>query len=118
MDPDLVCYHRSADRQFLETEGAILLLSVFDHDIIRSNDFCGLCVVPCKDIPLLSPAESAFSDPNAVQRKNLMLPLFKLKKSTVVLKELDARLNLSDPTASEFFKNNKHILAGVDPEKL
>lgn len=113
-----MCHHRAADGQFLETEGAILLLSVFDHDIIRSNDFCGICVVPCKDIPFLSPAESAFSDPNATERRNLMLPLFKLKKSTVVLKELDARSDLSDQTASEFFKNNKHILAGVDPEKL
>ena len=33
-------------------ENTMLLLAVFDQDVIK-DDFAGVCVVPCKDIPRL-----------------------------------------------------------------
>ena len=106
--------HRPASRELLQTRGAVILLTIFDHDIISSNDLCGVCVVPCEDIPILSPVRSAFDNPNAVERRNLTLPLFKIPESTIALNELSTRASSSDHRATDFLKENKQILADLD----
>ncbi|XP_064406610.1 protein unc-13 homolog D-like isoform X2 [Halichondria panicea] len=103
-----------ASRELLQTRGAVILLTIFDHDIISSNDLCGVCVVPCEDIPILSPVRSAFDNPNAVERRNLTLPLFKIPESTIALNELSTRASSSDHRATDFLKENKQILADLD----
>ncbi len=70
--------------------------------------------MPCEDIPILSPVRSAFDNPNAVERRNLTLPLFKIPESTVALNELSTRANSSDHRATDFLKENKQILADLD----
>ena len=92
----------------MDKEGTVLLLSVFDHDIVGANDFAGMCVVACKDIPHLSSPEESLIDPNAPQRKNLTLPLFHYSKATPAYVELEARAHLGEAKAAEFFKMNKH----------
>lgn len=94
----------------MDTEGATLLLSIFDHDIVGANDFAGVCVVACKDIPQLVSSEASLTDPDAPQRKNLTLPLFRYTHETPAFAELDARARLGDDKASEFFKVNKKLL--------
>ena len=108
--------HRPAAKEPLQNPGTVLLLSVFNHDLFGPNTLCGICVVPCTDIPFLSPVSSAFDNPNATERKNLMLPLFQITESTIALKELRMRANSQapDPKASEFLKTNKQILATVE----
>ena len=91
-------------------EGTVLLLSVFDHDIVGANDFAGMCVVACKDIPRLASPEESLIDPNAPQRKNLTLPLFRYTSETPAFVELDARARLGDDNATAFFKVNKKLL--------
>ena len=94
-------------------EGTVLLLSVFDHDIVGANDFAGMCVVACKDIPRLASPEESLMDPRSPQKKNLTLPLFHYAKATPAFVELDARAHLGDTKAADFFKVNKyHKLLG------
>jgi hypothetical protein len=94
----------------MDYEGAALLFSVFDHDIVGANDFAGVCVVSCSDIPRLASPESSLTDPNAPQRVNLTLPLFRFTHETPNFIELDARARLGDDKASDFFKVNKKLL--------
>ena len=93
----------------MEVEGTVLLLSVFDSDVVGANDFAGMCVVACKDFPQLLPSEASLTDPNSPQRKNLTLPLFRYTSETH-LSELDTRARLGDGKASDFFKVNKKLL--------
>ena len=59
---------------------------------------------------------SAFDNPDAVERKNFILPLFKIPESTITLNELSVytRANSSDLRAADFLKENKQILADLD----
>ena len=94
----------------MDVEGTVLLLSVFDHDIVGANDFAGMCVVSCKDLPQLVSPEASLTDPDAPQRKNLTLPLFRYTSETPAFVELDARARLGDDKATSFFKVNKKLL--------
>lgn len=93
-------------------DGAVLLLSVFDHDLVGSNDFAGMCVVACKNVPQMTSPHTSLTDPNAPQRLNLTLPLFHYSKATPAFVELDTRAHLGDSKANEFFKSDKclHLL--------
>lgn len=93
----------------MDIEGTVLLLSVFDSDVVGVYDFAGMCVVACKDIPQLLPSEASLTDPNTPQRKNLTLPLFRYTSATQ-LSELHARANLGDSKANNFFKASKKLL--------
>ena len=94
----------------VDVDGAVLLLSVFDHDLVGSNDFAGMCVVACKDIPRILSPQASLSNPNAPQRANLTLPLFHYSTPgvTPVFAELDNRAHLGDAKAIEFFKSDKY----------
>ena len=102
--------YRPAKSTEMDVEGTVLLLSVFDHDVIGANDFAGMCVVACKDIPQLASPEASLTDPDAPQRKNLTLPLFRYTSETPVFAEMDARSHLGDAKAANFFKVNKNLL--------
>ena len=79
------------------------MLAVFDYDMISSNDFAGLCVVACKDIPRLDSGIASLGDPDAQVRKNLVLPLIHIS-ATVTLHELETRKEASDSEASDAWK--------------
>ena len=34
-------------------ENTMLLFMVFDWDLVKKDDFAGMCTVPCRDIPRL-----------------------------------------------------------------
>ena len=92
-----------ANEKDLDRKGSILVLAVYDYDLVSANDFAGLCIVSCKEIPRLASATASLSDPNAQERKNLVLPLFHIPGS-VTLNELDARKEGSDSEASDAWK--------------
>ncbi len=73
-----------------------------------------MCVVPCEEIPIFSRVRSAFDNPNAVEKKFLILPVFKIPAGIVTLNELSTRASLSDHRASDFLKDNKQILTDLD----
>lgn len=70
--------------------GSVLTLTVFDHDYIKKNEFCGIVVVDCGEIPRLPSGSSGLDDPNAPQRKTFELPLV-VDTTTPALKELAER---------------------------
>ena len=70
--------------------GSVLSLTVFDHDYIKKNVFCGMVVLDCAEIPRLPSGSSGIDDPNAPQRKNLELFLV-VDTTTSALKELTER---------------------------
>ena len=62
----------------MDTDGAMLLIAIFDYDKIGSNDLCGLCVIPCKCIPKLA-SRGSITKPTRPERKNYLLPLFMIE---------------------------------------
>lgn len=106
----LCCAYSPAKQMELDMDGTVLLLSVFDHDIVSANDFAGMCVVACKGIPQLISSEASLTDPDSPQRKNLTLPLFRYTSETPVFVEIVARSRLGDAKAMGFFKVNKKLL--------
>ena len=62
----------------MDVEGAMLMMAIFDYDMVGSNDLCGLCVIPCKRIPKLG-GKGSLTRPTGPERKNYHLPLFKVQ---------------------------------------
>ncbi|XP_019853517.1 PREDICTED: protein unc-13 homolog D-like [Amphimedon queenslandica] len=77
----------------LSKDGSILLLAIFDHDTFGSNDFAGLCAVPCTSIPK-----------EGTEPKIEHLHLFHYEK-TDAFKELELRH--TDSMAQDFLKHMK-----------
>jgi hypothetical protein len=92
-------------------QGGILLLTVFDHDIITSNDFMGMCVVSLNSIP----GATSTTHPSSPSQRNHTLPLFIITDDTMSrsLLELGTRLKKGDSRATSFFKVNKKILGNL-----
>ena len=78
----------------MQKKGSVLLLAMFDQDKIGKDDFAGMCVVSCTEIPV------------GDERKVEHLPLFGYNE-TPALKELVDRTK--DPT-SDFCKLMKEFL--------
>lgn len=86
----------------MAVEGAILLLSIFDHSTIGSDQLAGMCVVACKDIP------DSTSD---VLQRNMTLPLFRFIDMTFSFAEIEARVHFGDTKASHFKSSVKKLLS-------
>ena len=83
---------RPAQLEDLRSDGAILVLAVYFTDMKR---IAGLCVVPCKDVPVLK---------NESGRKKITLPLFLAKMhNNGPLKELKDRQTLQDPELTDLY---------------
>ena len=108
-------YCRPANQTEVDRNGTVLLLSVFDHDVFGTNDFAGMCVVACKDIPRLSSSQTSLTDPRATQRRNMTLPLFRCTKASLAFKEIDVRAHQGDAKANNFFKvcKNQNFLGDL-----
>lgn len=105
----VVYTYRPAKQSEIDTEGTVLLLTVFDYNVIGFNEFVGMCAVACKDIPQMASPQASLSDPNAPQRKNFTLPIFRYTSETPVFLELDGRARMGDIKANEFFRTNKSL---------
>ena len=102
--PPPLFHTRPAKGESMGKEGAILVLTIFDHDLIRENTFVGICIVPCKDIPQLLDEAPSVLDRTAPQRKNLTLPLFQLADSRC-FRELNLRNQVDyDHESTDFVK--------------
>lgn len=85
-----VFYYRKVKETLLDMSGSVLTLTVFDHDYIKKNEFCGMVVINCAEIPRLPSGSSGLDDPNAPQRKTFELALV-TDTTTPALKELAER---------------------------
>ena len=89
---------RPASQESMEVKGTIVVLGAYDYDILGKNDFMGICVVPCNDIPQLSNSSSLL-DENSPKRRNMTLPLFHIGESKALLA---LQHHFSDHEAVEF----------------
>ena len=88
---------RPADSEELKKDGAILLMAMFDYDLLSSDDFAGLCVIPCNSTPL--------EEGNEPKVEHLNLFHY---KETRAFKELEKRSG--DQVAGEFLKFIKKLV--------
>ena len=81
----------------------MLLFTVFDKDIVKRDDFAGMCIVPCKDIPRLGTdaEQRSILEVDAPQRKVFRLSLFHPPKASPIQAELESRARLSDSKAKQ-----------------
>lgn len=89
-------------RQQLHSEGAVMVLSAYSYDKIGKNDFMGICVVQCSDIPLIS-STTLLLDDKVPKRSNFQLPLFQIEE-VKALQELGVRHLSGETEASNFLK--------------
>ena len=86
--------YRPAASKDMKEKGSVLLLAMFDQDKIGKDDFAGMCVVSCNEIP--------FGD----ERKVEHLPLFEFA-DTSAMKELVDRIK---DDAADFCKLMKEFI--------
>ena len=70
--------------------GSCLSLTVLDYDRFTKNDYCGMVVISCEEIPRLPNGFSGIDSDNAPQRKTYELPLV-VNTTTPALIELSRR---------------------------
>ena len=105
----LLC--RPVTEEEMNSEGALVLFYLLDKKL-KSRSPYGMCVISCSEIPHLpAPTKSTLMDPNAPQRKNFRLPLFRLTSETTVLSELIARAEYKDRMALNFLIANDLLLS-------
>lgn len=96
----------------MNSKGALVLFYLLDKKLKNRLPY-GMCVISCSEIPHLpAPTKSTLMDPNAPQRKNFRLPLFRLTSETTVLSELIARAEYKDRMALTFLMANDLLLSG------
>ena len=71
-------------------QGSALSLTVLDYDRYTKNDFCGMVVISCEEIPRLLNGFSGIDNDHAPQRKKYELPLV-IDTATPALLELSKR---------------------------
>lgn len=86
----------------------MLLFTVFDWDLVKKDDFAGMCIVPCRDMPRLQGTgaeqqRAMILEMNAPQRKVFRLSLFHPpgKAASPIRAELESRAKLSDSKAKQ-----------------
>ena len=92
---DYVCmclfsHCRNVKEELLDMSGSCLSLTVLDYDRFTKNDYCGMVVLSCEDIPRLPNGFSGIDDASASQRKTYELPLL-VDTMTPALMELSRR---------------------------
>ena len=55
--------------------GSSLSLTMLDYDRFTKNDYCGMVMISCEEIPRLPNGYSGIDNANAPQRKTYELPL-------------------------------------------
>ena len=70
--------------------GSSLSLTVLDYDRFTKNDYCGMVMISCEEIPRLPNGYSGIDNANAPQRKTYELPLI-VDTATPALFELSRR---------------------------
>jgi len=94
---------RKVKSTVLYTPGAVLTFSVYDVNMVGSDEFMGMAAIQCSDIPELKTLSSDLEDPSSTQRLNVSLAVVK-ETETPALKELK---NRKDPYVKAFQERHK-----------
>lgn len=87
--------------------GTVLLLLVCENS---SDKVLGMCAVHGTEIPHLYAHIESLSQQNVPERKKLTRSLF-LQKESLVLKEVEQRVEARDQDMTDFYKANKRIFS-------
>jgi hypothetical protein len=76
---------------------------------VKTDDFAGLCIVPCRDIPRLQGTgaeqqRAMILEMDAPQRKVFRLSLFHPPAASPIRAELESRTKLSDSKAKQIIE--------------
>jgi hypothetical protein len=90
----------------------MLLFTVFDWDLVKKDDFAGMCIVPCRDIPRLQGTgaeqqKAMILEVDAPQRKVFRLSLFHPPGKAAKL-SWNPELNLVTQKQSKSLKQYHH----------
>ena len=81
---------RNVKEDLLNMQGSSLSLTALDYDRFTKNDYCGMVVLSCEEIPRLPYGSSGIDNANAPQRKTYEFPLV-VDTATPALLELSRR---------------------------
>ena len=98
--------NRHAKEEDLSELGSILVLIICDDD---SGATLGISVVQAMEIPHLYAHIQSLSQGNIPERRKMTLTIFTQKES-MVLKEMESRMEASDQDILDFYKRNRKVL--------
>ena len=89
-------------------KGAAVLVEVYDHDLLSSNDFIGMALVSLQSIPAVSSSDDS-SLTSCSQHLIETIPLFIPVDSPALAELTNRAMGKKDLNAYEFVKNIKKL---------
>ena len=98
---------RQAPEMKLDAENTMLVFTVFHRDLIRTDRFVGMCIVPCSNIPRLQGTDAERQRAmifDSLEKKVFRLSLFHPPKASSIRAELECRAKLNDSKAKKIIE--------------
>ncbi|XP_064115164.1 BAI1-associated protein 3-like [Macrobrachium nipponense] len=102
------CFEFPATLESCQSEGAMILFTLMDHDVITCNDFGGEAFLSLNTIPGVVPSSASVDNFHGLKPIELNL-MFQKDPDNIMLKVLETRTN--DKMAMEFVKKQKERIA-------
>ncbi|EDO63740.1 AGAP005816-PA [Anopheles gambiae str. PEST] len=102
------CFEFSVTQEQCQTEAAMIVFTVMDHDVLTANDFAGEAFLALNNIPGVA---TNFNIDNFNGLAQIDLPLLEMKdKNHPILQILEGRVN--DKNAMDFLRKQKARVVG------
>nr|XP_045584883.1 BAI1-associated protein 3-like [Procambarus clarkii] len=102
------CFEFPATLESCQSEGAMILFTVMDHDVITCNDFGGEAFLSLNTIPGVVPSSASVDNFHGLKPIELNL-MFQKDPDNIILKVLETRTN--EKMATDFVKKQKERIA-------
>ncbi|XP_071549430.1 BAI1-associated protein 3-like isoform X3 [Panulirus ornatus] len=102
------CFEFPAALESCQQEGAMILFTLMDHDVITCNDFGGEAFLSLNTIPGVVPSSASVDNFHGLKHIELNL-MFQKDPDNIILKVLETRTN--NKMAMEFVKKQKERIA-------
>ncbi|XP_069958195.1 BAI1-associated protein 3 isoform X2 [Cherax quadricarinatus] len=102
------CFEFPATLESCQSEGAMILFTVMDHDVITCNDFGGEAFLSLNTIPGVVPSSTSVDNFHGLKPIEFNL-MFQKDPDNIILKVLETRTN--EKMAMEFVKKQKERIA-------
>ncbi|XP_047741537.1 BAI1-associated protein 3 [Hyalella azteca] len=106
------CFEFPATLQSCQAEGAMIVFTLMDHDVITCNDFGGEAFLSLNTIPGVASSSTGVDTLHGLKPIELAL-MFRNDPDNLILKVLETRVN--DKIAQEFVKKQKQRLISKIP---
>ncbi|XP_052132967.1 BAI1-associated protein 3 [Frankliniella occidentalis] len=102
------CFEFSVTLEQCRSEGAMILFTVMDHDVLTANDFAGEAFLALSSVPGVADTNSSIDNFHGLKQAELPL-MHQKNRNHPILEVLETRLN--DRTALDFVKKQRQRLA-------